>query len=361
MKLSQSLVKNIFCEIIEKARIIKSGSNSMILCGRCPHCGDSQKHKKKSRLYCIEKNTHYTIYCHNCEYSTNFEGLLAEHFPEKYNSIKNDMFDIVKNRICNPSFETPIHKINIIRENKKYDDFLKEYYKNNCLKLTEPTDNQNMEKYRNYALKKMKDRLISDFFLNQMYACHKGDYCWRVIIPFVDGNGLHYNFQARDIHPKPNEYRRDRKYLFALFENFEFPDEKIYGWYQISKNRPVYICEGIIDSMFINNAISLCNCNVSGAKSDFIRSEIDSENRIWCIDSPYHDKTGYEKIIKLLEMDETCVILPKHINNNPIKDINDLAKHLGVSNVPHGTLETVKGKLGLIKLKTMITGQTTWK
>jgi hypothetical protein len=356
MKYPAHLVEGIFKSVILNATTPTKNPGRMVLRGRCPKCGDSQRKKSKARLYCLENTSHWAVHCHNCGYNTNFEKMLEEFFPEEAQNLKMLCFDQIKSGSI---FKKSTSERKKREPSDEIHEYLEEYFKENCFPLGEVQEDPKKEKFRRYAYNKMKKRNIPDHFINEFLFCYRGSgklkaYIWRVIIPFKTKDGKYYNFQSRDIHPEPDQQRLDTKYLFATFENFELPDEKIYRVHQVSPNRTVYVCEGILDCLFIENAIALCNANVSGEKADFIKETY--EDRVWVLDSPWVDKTGYERACRLLEEGETCFIMPKKYrfeNGEYPKDINDLALLLGVKTIPLEIINEnlLSGKIGLTKLK----------
>ena len=357
MKYPVHIVETLFLRLIERASIVSKNYGHTKLKGRCPKCGDSKKKKFKTRFYCLESSTHWTVHCHNCGYNTTFEKMIETFFPEEYDNLNRQCLDQIKTG--------EIFKKNYSKSEKKsvptnaIHNYLTHFFKKYCIPLTVECDHPKKEMLRKYAYNKMKKRGIAERYLNEFFVCYRGTkelkkYTIRVIIPFMTKEGLYYNFQARDIHPKPDQIRLDTKYIFALFENIDLPSDKIYRQYHVSKNRTVYICEGILDSLFIENSIALCNANVVGEKAEFITDEFN--DRVWVLDSPWVDKTGYEKICLLLNKGETCFVIPKKYKNKDgtyPKDINDLALILGVETIPLTILREnlLTGKRGLLQLK----------
>lgn len=365
MKLPLNIVEDLLKQHIDKLTIKSRKPGKYRFNGRCPVCNEGSS-KTKKRFFCLEDHDHWTVYCHNCDLNTSFEKFLENNYPDDYENIRA----IYLKTYFEPkdkNVNTYVHKKLEPTEEIHY--YLKGYFDKNCIPLTKPQSHEKLEKLRLYALKQMQKRLIPSRFIDEMFFCYKGHFNWRVIIPFINGRGLYYNFQARDIKPFPKnqdeltpdqkidcQERKDKKYIFAQFDDFELPDDKIYNQYRVSKTRTLYICEGIIDSMFIDNSVALCNANVLSERAEILKEQY--EDRVWVIDSPWTDKTGFQKICKLLEMNEKCFIMPRDIqfNNKRIKDINDLAIVQGVQNISHEFINThimKNGKLDIIKLKTL--------
>lgn len=345
MKLPTYTIKNLFFELIDSPSIVNDRHGRSKYKGRCPKCMDSKKNKRKTRFYCLENDDHWTVYCHNCNYNTTFEKMLYDYFPEKISYIRNSVIDGLES---GDIFSIKKEESKKIVPSDKTHNIIKTFLTYKCIKLTETQQDTSKEKMRLYSLKYMLDRNTPKKYIKQLYFCFKGDFVWRIIIPFYDEKGLLYNFQARDVHPK---YKRDTKYLFARFDNYELPNDKIYNQYNVSKNRRVYIFEGIIDSWYVDNSIAICNANTKGEKSEFIRKTY--PNRVWVMDSPWLDNTGKEKIIQLLEMGEYCFIMPKEYN---VKDINELSIILNKKKISNEFIDnnTYFGKCGLFEVKMML-------
>ncbi len=346
MEIPRYLIEDIFKQIVDKAYKARSG-NKLTLCGRCPICNEGSS-KSKKRFYLYEESGSFNVFCHNCNYSKSFINFLKEKYPSKYDGLKSSACDSLK-------LGTLIKKKEYVSEKEKLPsqsihDFLESFYKNNCIKLNELQTHEKKEKWRKYAVKILVDRNIPEYFINKCFLCYKGHYEWRIIIPFINNEGLYYNFQARDVHPKPNQERKDKKYIFANFGgNPELPDDKIFNKYSVDSSKTVYIFEGIFKSLFVKNSVALCNANVTGSRSEEIRKLF--PKRIWILDSPWKDKTGCEATIKLLKMNETCFIMPKE--HADCKDMDELAKKLNVTEFSEEYINKnlYTGASGLLQLK----------
>ena len=52
---------------------------------RCPYCGDSKKHKNKTRGYVFQAKGDHVYKCHNCGISRSFANFLKEQNEDLYN------------------------------------------------------------------------------------------------------------------------------------------------------------------------------------------------------------------------------------------------------------------------------------
>lgn len=347
MHFPRFLVEQTILRIIPFSKVKRNAGNKLLINGRCPICGDGRS-KSKKRFYLYEKNDKFLVNCKNCNYSKSFVNFLKEHFEHEFDQLKLQCFDQIKSgKIFNQYANTQIVQEKIQPTDELHERFIR-FFKENCVKLNEPHSNSKIEKLRLFAVNVMQKRCIPENIWKQYYVCFSGIFSIRIIIPFINDDGLYYNFQARDIHPKPDEYRQNTKYIFAKFDDIEVPDEKIYKQYLVDPTKTVYICEGILDSEFVENSVCLCGTGIGSGKMDVVDH---FEDRIWCIDNPFCDKSGNETILKLLEHGEKCFVIPKeHID---CKDINDLCKKMKWSSVPEDFIRNnvYSGKAGHIKLK----------
>ncbi|MFW6130267.1 MAG: hypothetical protein ACOC56_03710, partial [Atribacterota bacterium] len=282
MKYPKFAVESLIKSIIEQAEVKNSADGMLKINGRCPVCGDSKKSKTKKRFWVDEKDEYYSVYCYNCSFSTNLQKFLEIYYPDKFEDMKIYLFENIKSA---NAFKV---KPNIKKEEKKPDDkvdeFLRNFFNNYCIPLDR--NKKVLKKFltvKNYAIDQMEKRNIKEKFWKTFFFCYKSknrkeDYKWRVIIPFINDDGLYYYFQGRDINP---EFKSELKYKSASFKNIIFPNNKIYNFYHIDIDEDVYICEGLLDSLFLNNSIALCNANVFGYTFDLIEEKI--KNRIWIL------------------------------------------------------------------------------
>lgn len=351
MKFPSYAVENVIKKVVEQATTVHRNHGKLVMNGRCPICGDSKKFKNKKRFWVHEDDEWYAITCYNCDARTNLTAFLSEYFPEELDHLKLLCFDQIKNG--NVFKKKPQEKKKVKKPTNETHEFLMDWFETHCIKLSDPSNNEKFEKFRKFAIKKVKERNIKEKFWKDFYFCYKGDYKFRVIVPFFDDKGLVYFFQGRDIDPKSDE--NTLRYLTSSFDEIEFPDNKIYNFHRVVENKTVYICEGLLDSLFLKNSIALCNANVTGIASEWIRKKF--SKRVWVLDNPEIDETGYERALTLLEDGETCFIMPSE--HKDCKDLNDLALKLNVKEIDEEIIKDnlYTGAIGLMKVKVRFMGK----
>lgn len=356
MKIPNYIVESIVKEISKLASVVRRTNGRIVMNGRCPICGDSKKKQSLKRFWVHEDDEWYSVSCYNCGLNTNFRSLLKDNYPEKFDSLKLLMFNNIRNGTAFKKFEKKAEVEVKRRPTNELNEFFRKFFAMNCFKLGVEHEDPKMDKIRKYAIKKMKERNISENHWKDFYFCNKGDYFWRVIIPYTDESKLFYYFTGRDIKPlKDGENPDDRlRYKTASFDDVELPDLRIYNLDHVNKKKVVFICEGLFDSMFVRNGIALGNANIRGRGADLIREKC--SKRIWVMDSPWKDYTGYKRMCSLLQSGEKCFFMPQE--HSDCKDLNDLAIKLGVEEIPIDIMKNniLSGPDGHLKLKVAMMG-----
>jgi transcription elongation factor Elf1 len=303
MSLIDSKYVGLVSSRLQKFKQVKTGLYNF----RCPYCGDSQRHKSKARGYIYKLKNDHNYKCHNCGISRTFTNFLKD-------------FDVVL-----------------------YDQYVMERYKSGITGKNSNTPNPNFQFEKTVFEKKHKinlptiaelntehpakvylqDRKIPDKFLNQLYYCenfkkwtNEQKYTFestdkdepRIIIPLTN-NGEIIGFQGRSL----NKNSKIKYITIILDEN----QPKIYGLDNIDWKKTVYITEGPIDSMFINNAIAMVGADIDKM---FLLSNLDVDFVI-VYDNEKRNKQIVERMEKAIDLKLPIVIWPSNVNE---KDINDM-------------------------------------
>jgi len=269
---------------------------------RCPHCGDSQKSKTKARAYLYRVKNDMFFKCHNCGQGQNlanfikfvdpklYEQYLLERYKKSAPATPKPKFDFKPTKFTN---QTPIDDLKSIKDLPE--DHPARLY---CMNRKIP------EKYF--------DKLfLSDKFMTLVNEVKPNTYKItkdhpRLIIPFYDTTGKIFAFQGRAFG------KEQPKYLtIKLDEN----KQKVYGLDKVSFQKPIYITEGPIDSLFIDN------CLAAGGADLFLKNKIPNENITYIFDNEPRNKEIVKRMYKVIEQDFNVVIWPDEIQ---LKDVNDM-------------------------------------
>ena len=269
---------------------------------RCPHCGDSQKSKTKARAYLYRVKNDMFFKCHNCGQGQNlanfikfvdpklYESYLLERYKKSAPATPKPKFDFKPTKFTN---QTPIDDLKSIKDLPE--DHPARLY---CVNRKIP------EKYF--------DKLfLSDKFMTLVNEVKPNTYKItkdhpRLIIPFYDTTGKVFAFQGRAFG------KEQPKYLtIKLDEN----KQKVYGLDKVSFQKPIYITEGPIDSLFIDN------CLAAGGADLFLKNKIPNENITYIFDNEPRNKEIVKRMYKVIEQDFNVVIWPEDLQ---LKDVNDM-------------------------------------
>jgi len=273
---------------------------------RCPLCGDSQKNKLKSRGYIFRKKNDYFYMCHNCGVSTTFynflkqvdSNLLQEYQLERY---KNG--ETGNNNYPKPDFEE---------------------YKQEAPKFKRALELPSIESLpkAHFAKNYVQQRRIPETFLSQLYfaedfatfiqnlriekeGLHKNDP--RLVIPFYDKEKNLVAIQGRALGESKLRY-----ITLKLHDD----NKKIYGLDRIDEDKLIYVVEGPIDSMFLENAVATADSNLES-----ITNVLDKSKVALVFDNEPRNKEIVAKMEHAIDNHFNVVIWPPMIEK---KDINDM-------------------------------------
>lgn len=263
---------------------------------KCPVCGDGNHGKKRGFL--LHRDSQWTYYCHNCNYSSTASFWMKQFFPHNYENYKRELFRLN----CNSSnFE-------------KYEDKLKVLISNAKQKLAERTVDESEEiktfkkitKFEK-ACEYCQRRKIPESIWSTWFYSIDGLYKDRIVIPYYDLNNQIYYYTGRSLNPK-----NVIKYMSRKGNNLN----SCYNKYNVDESSPVFVLEGPIDSIFVDNSVAM-----TGFKF-FVVDDI--KNKYYMFDN---DKTGLYYSIKKLQQGEYVFMWKRFLSDylcvKPIKDVND--------------------------------------
>ena len=275
---------------------------------RCPLCGDSSKNKTKSRGYIFEKKNNYFYMCHNCGASINFYNFLEKVDP---NLCKEYALERYKNGEQG-------------RDNYKKPDF--EEFKSKPVfkeKINLPDIASLPEEHyaRQYVLKRQIPESFhsslyytSDFkkFVEEMKIEKDGliDNDQRLVIPFFDEDKNLVAFQGRALGESKLRY---------ITVKIDKDNYKVFGMDRVDmedEDKKVYVTEGPIDSMFLENAVATADSNLLAAAK-----LIDKTKLVLVYDNEPRNKDICKQLEKAIEEHYNVVIWPQMIVE---KDINEM-------------------------------------
>lgn len=303
---------------------------------RCPYCGDSQKNKFKTRGYLIQRDRGYSYYCHNCGKTASFKQFLKHVDPMLYSEYVTESYVESNNpdsrgddEINTEMFKKPVFA-------KK--DALSQLKKISQLDWSHPA--------KSYVTdRKIPNRAHSYLYYAPNFAKWVNaqlDYEKlnplnmepRLVIPFFDKEKNLFGFQGRSF--SDNGIR----YITIMLDESK---DKCFGLERVDERRTVYVFEGPIDSMFIDNSIAMAG---SAGKVEF-------DDVVFVYDNEPRNEQIVDRMNKVVNQGHKVCIWPKEIQ---WKDVNDMI--LGGLSVDHiksfidnNTFEGLKATMAITNWK----------
>ena len=269
---------------------------------RCPYCGDSQKSRTKARGFVYRKKNDLFYKCHNCGMGTTL-GKLIEHLDSKtYNDYIFERYKKgVKTNNPEPEFkfDVPIfRKKGVLKNLKSISDLSTDHPARKIVEERSIPFESFSDLYLCESFYQFTNKLIPNKFPSL-----DGDHP-RLLIPFRDEQGEVFAYQGRAFGEETP------KYITIKLKD----EDKIFGLDRVDKSKHFYVCEGPLDSLFIDNCLA-----VGG--SDFDRLE---GNFTVIFDNEPRNKEINKQIEKTIDRGCSIVLWPDQME---WKDINDMIIH----------------------------------
>jgi len=295
---------------------------------RCPFCGDSEKNRYKARgyFYPSKDRDSFIFKCHNCGITKSFANFLKEMDHMSYGNYLLDKFG--SNNVKNEQqvYQKPKKRKNIMDVTylekigaERIDRIPKNHLVYNFI-------------HQRRIPQSCLDRLYfvhDDKILERLDPIYKGRIVGnqaRVLLPFINRDGELVGVAARAINSSVS-----LRYLaFKIDKNAPM----IFGLDRIKRNsrESVYVLEGPIDSLFLENSIA-----VGGADFKKLETEIRKEKCIVVFDNEPRNKEIVKRMKDIIELGYKICIWPEGLKE---KDINDMV----LANIPAGEIQDIINK-----------------
>ena len=269
---------------------------------RCPICGDSQRHKNKARGFVFQVKGDLLYKCHNCGIALPFPKFVEMLDPELYRQYRLEKFkesnttQLDQRKVRKIVSTTPVFNVDILSSLTPISKLnnshpAREYLLNRRLPLE--------GLYWTDTFKQWTNSVKADSFDNT--ELDEG----RIIIPFRDKEGNTFGYQGRSLE------MTGLRYITILLQE-DAP--KIFGLNTIDYEKPVYVTEGPLDSLLLENAVAM-------AGADANSRSLDRCDCIWVYDNEPRNRQITDRILKSINAGDKVVIWPSSIKE---KDINDM-------------------------------------
>ena len=279
---------------------------------RCPICGDSQTHIHKARAYIYEKQGKMLFHCHNCNATMSVPNFIKSIDQNIYNEMQLEKLQDSK---------TP--------EQLDYESFVDKMKKPVFLKSGPLKGLKKVSQLSpDHKVKKFVDaRKIPNPYHAKLFSCPnfkqftnnlvpgKFDEAsiqrdeTRLLIPFFDKDKNMHAYQGRALGESKVKY-------ITIVLNDAVP--KVYGLDTVNFDKTVYVVEGPIDSMFIDNSIATAGGDLVSALGPLQSSK---SSMVIVYDNEPRSKDTIKKLDKAIMQGYSVCIWPENLEH---KDINDM-------------------------------------
>ena len=274
---------------------------------RCPYCGDSQKSEMKTRGYFhLSTDQSYYIYkCHNCGFYTSFVKFLKSQDPFLFQEYKlenlketnqiNSTQTVYKSKPVEFN-NKPKRKVKELPMTKMED--LKE-----CHKAVQYLNSRKInDKYRcRFSYTEDFKRLIELISPDKSKRLKSEE---RIVIPFFNRQNKITHIQGRALNDDTLRY-----ITVSLSQG-----SKVYGLDRIDNTKPVYVVEGIFDSLFLENCVAMTG-------SDLNTEDLQDCELVFLFDNEPRNRQIVQKVEKIIGIGHSIVLFDDTFKG---KDINDM-------------------------------------
>ena len=268
---------------------------------RCPYCGDSKKSRTKARGFVFRKKNDLFFKCHNCGVGASLGNLVKTIDSKTY---KDYIFERYKKGVETHSSPQPEFHFNAPVFRKK--GIFKTLKSISDLSTDHPA--RKIIEKRLIPFKSFSDIYLCESFykftnsiIPNKFSTLNGDHP-RLLIPFRDEQGEVFAYQGRAFG---NE---QPKYITIKLDDDK---DKIFGLDRVDKSKPIYVVEGPLDSLFLDNCVAVAGADFSNMEGDLIII-YDNEPR---------NKEINKQIQKTIDQGKSVCLWP---DNMKWKDINDM-------------------------------------
>lgn len=272
---------------------------------RCPVCGDSQKNKLKMRGYIYRRKSDLFFTCHNCGTGHSFGNLLKMVDRSLYSQYQMERFKSESaGNTAKPDFsmlmEKPVFniqkKINLPTiESLPVKHTARGYVKDRFIPKERWSDLYYAEDFELFVKEILPD------YDKRLYAEP------RLVIPFYDEKNILLGFQGRAL------VNSKVKYITIKLSDDNL---KVYGLDRVDKTKKIYVVEGPIDSMFLQNSLAMMDASLYN-----VISTVGNYDYTFVFDNEPRNKDVCKHMQKAIAMGKSVCIWPKHLD---MKDINEM-------------------------------------
>jgi len=268
---------------------------------RCPYCGDSAKKRSKARGYFYRVKNDMFFKCHNCGEGKTVGTFLKDIDNELFKQYVVDRYKgSVSTNVKEPEFEfKPVTFVDKPLRGLKSFDKLREHPAYNIMQQRCIPEEFHSKLYLVDKFYTYVNNLIPNKF-PKIENDHP-----RLLIPFFNAKNEMFAFQGRAFG------KETPKYITIRLDDKQ---KKIFGLERLNTDKHLYIVEGPIDSLFIDNCIAMAGAD--------LELDYDKNKCTVIFDNEPRNTEILKRMNKTIDAGYSVFIWPSEITNE--KDINDL-------------------------------------
>lgn len=271
---------------------------------RCPICNDSAKNKMKTRGYFYRRKSDIFYTCHNCGISLSFGNFLKTMDSSLYREYQLERYkNETSGNVAKPDFAMakikPVFNIQT---------------KINLVSIADLPINHSAGQYL-LSRKIPRDRLhdiyyapnFREFVMEMLPDYDKTLYNEpRIIFPFYDEKKNLLGFQGRAIGDSKVKY---------ITVKLSDDNKKIFGLDRVDFSKKIYVVEGPIDSMFLQNSLATMDASLYN-----ISLLLGNHDYVFIHDNEPRNAAIVKHMAKTISHGKNIFIWPQEVT---VKDIND--------------------------------------
>ena len=283
---------------------------------RCPICGDSQKNKSKARGFFYEKQNNLFFKCFNCGFGSNIYNFMKEVDPsmckeyamEQFKSGKTNNVKRTEMIFSKPKFK-PKH--DLLKPLKCVKDLPEDHICRQFVDMRKiPKKFYSMLYFTEnfYAYMKLVD---PEFNPSKTTGPEP-----RLVIPFFDKKDNVVAVQGRSLSMK-DEYNARTTLRYITVKSDKSIERLWYGMWRANPKKRVYVVEGPLDSLFIDNTVAMVGAaSVQNEPARFANTDM-----VYVLDNEPRNPQIVKFNENLIKQGKTVCIWPNGVKD---KDINDM-------------------------------------
>jgi transcription elongation factor Elf1 len=289
---------------------------------RCPICGDSKKNKSKTRGYLYTFDDVVAFRCHNCGASMSLGNFIKHFSVDLWKQYCFERFFNGEKRTIKQREKDGRAEAN--RTETVHAEADSESTLSNWAPISSLEEEHHAKKY-------IRKRRIPEVFHHELYYTDDlrtvfkaipryseripANACPALLIPFFNDDSTLHFIQARTLISGEGSNPRGRYQTFQLVEL----GKKIWGLDRVDWNKHVWVFEGPIDAMMVDNGIAVAGGTLT-AEIKYLKEKCKA-GFTFVFDNDY--KTNYEVFHHFIKSIEQGIPVVFYDKNFPYKDMNE--------------------------------------